>query len=118
MGAGTTNSNLKNTYSNVKVKLNNDNIDTGEKSIGCYIGDFVKTGIGTQLNTGAVVGPCSNIVSTTISPKYFKPFTWYINGDEKKYRIENFIETAKIIKNRRDKKLSNEEILFYKELSE
>ncbi len=118
IGAGTTNSNLKNTYSNVKVVIHENNIDTGQTSVGSFIGDFVRTGIGTQLNTGAVVGPCSNIVSTSISPKYFDSFSWYIDGKNDSYRISDFIKTAKNIKERRDKILSPAEISFFKELNQ
>jgi UDP-N-acetylglucosamine diphosphorylase/glucosamine-1-phosphate N-acetyltransferase len=118
LGAGTTNSNLKNTYSSVKVKLEQEEIDTGRCFIGSFIGDHVKTGIGTQLNTGTVIGPCSNIISNSISPKYFEPFSWFVNGEVSSYRFEDFIETAKRVMNRRSKKLSSKEFSFYQLLSQ
>ena len=67
LGAGTTNSNLKNNYSSVKVNLGEEEIETGKHFIGSFIGDHVKTGIGTQLNTGSVISPCSNIISNSSS---------------------------------------------------
>ena len=116
IGAGTTNSNLKNTYSTVKVNLGQEEIDTGRCFIGSFIGDNVKIGIGTQLNTGTVIGPCSNIISNSSSPKYFEPFSWYVEGNLASYRFEDFIETAKRVMHRRGMKLSSKEISFYKQL--
>ena len=61
LGAGTSNSNLKNNYSSVKVRLNEELVDTKSLHIGCFIGDHVKTAIGTQINTGTTIGPASMI---------------------------------------------------------
>ena len=117
LGAGTTNSDLKNNYSSVKVNFGQDEIETGKHFIGSFIGDHVKTGIGTQLNTGTIIGPCSNIISGAVSPKYFKPFSWYVDGNLSSYRCEDFIETAKQVKRRRGIKITSNEIAFFKKLS-
>ncbi len=118
LGSGTTNSNLKNNYSSVKVNLGKEEIETGKHFIGSFIGDHVKTGIGTQLNTGAVISPCSNIISNGVSPKYCEPFSWYVDGNLSSYRFEDFIKTAKQVKHRRGMKLSSKEISFFQQLSQ
>jgi len=61
LGAGTTNSNLKNTYGSIRMKYGEKTIDTGEQFLGCVIGDFSKTAIQTAIFTGKLVGVCSNV---------------------------------------------------------
>ena len=67
-GAGTNNSNLKNNYTSVKVQINGKSVDSDRLHIGCFIGDYVKTAIGTLLNTGTVIGPGSMIASEGFPP--------------------------------------------------
>ena len=109
MGAGTINSNLKNNYSTVKVQINGKSIDSKRIHMGCFIGDYVKTAIGTLLNTGSVIGPGAMIASEGFAPKTIKPFTWYIKGKHQKVNLEKFIETEKLVKERRGQKLSTVE---------
>ncbi|PIU10613.1 hypothetical protein COT27_02170 [Candidatus Kuenenbacteria bacterium CG08_land_8_20_14_0_20_37_23] len=52
LGAGTTNSNLKNTYGKIKMQ----NVETKEQLLGCVIGDYTKTAINTAIFTGKVIG--------------------------------------------------------------
>ena len=55
LGASTTNSDLKNDYSEVKITLDGrTQIPTGSNKVGALIGDHAKTSIGTLLNTGAL----------------------------------------------------------------
>ena len=63
LGAGTSNSNLKNNYSSVKVHINDQLVDSDSLHIGCFVGDHVKTAIGTLINTGSVIGTASMIAS-------------------------------------------------------
>ena len=60
IGAGTSVSNLKNTYSTVVV----GGIDTGETFFGCIIGDYVKTAINTSIFTGKVIGASAHLYGT------------------------------------------------------
>ena len=76
LGAGTTTSNLKNTYGTVKVHLNGSLVDSGRMFVGLIAGDHVKTGINATLDTGTVLGAGSNIYGTSIPPKYISPFSW------------------------------------------
>tara|TARA_Y100000590_G_scaffold469966_1_gene661008 strand:- start:1446 stop:2663 length:1218 start_codon:yes stop_codon:yes gene_type:complete len=116
LGAGTTNSNLKNNYSEVYINLDRKKVNTGSSFIGSFIGDHVKTGIGTQLNTGSVYGPCSSIVSSGLAPQNVEPFSWIVNGNQTLYQFEKFIDTAKKVMQRRNRKLSRYEISFFKQL--
>jgi len=60
IGAGTTNSDLKNTYGTIRTTIGERIIDTGEIKYGCLIGDFVKTSIGTYIYAGKKIGIASH----------------------------------------------------------
>jgi len=109
LGAGTTTSNLKNNYSNVSVKWDGDLIDTESIFFGSIIGDHVKTAIGTNLNTGTVIGVGSNIVSQSFPPRYIPPFSLYYKGKVTKISFDDFCETAEKVMSRREKSFSIEE---------
>ena len=61
VGAGTTNSNLKNTYGEVNVVHGGQKISTGMRLMGCIIGDYTKTAINTAILTGKFIGAGSMI---------------------------------------------------------
>jgi len=106
LGALTTNSDLKNDYSNVSVYLNGKPVDTGELKVGSFIGDHTKTSIGTFFNTGTIVGIMCNITADNILPKYFPSFVWFVNGKFMKgYGVDYSIKTAKIAMERRNRNL-------------
>ena len=64
LGAGTSNSNLKNTYGTVRVEYEDGKQDTGMLFFGCVIGDFTKAAINTSIFTGKILGVCSNVYGT------------------------------------------------------
>jgi UDP-N-acetylglucosamine diphosphorylase/glucosamine-1-phosphate N-acetyltransferase len=99
LGAGTTNSDLKNTYGTVRLRVGAEQIDTGRQFLGSLIGDHVKTAIGTMLDTGTVIGCGANVFGTVRPPKYVPPFAW---GDTTK-RVERdaFLTLARRVMPRR-----------------
>ena len=117
LGAGTTNSNLKNNYSPVKVHINDELVDSKSLHVGCFIGDHVKTAIGTLINTGSVIGAASMIASYGFIPKTLPPFSWYVNKKHQRIDIDKFILTAEIVKNRRNKNFSKIEKELYKKIA-
>jgi UDP-N-acetylglucosamine diphosphorylase/glucosamine-1-phosphate N-acetyltransferase len=80
LGAGTTTSNLKNTYGPVRLRLPSGQVETGLQFLGSLIGDHVKTAIGTQLNTGTLIGAGANVFGAARPPKYVAPFAWGDTG--------------------------------------
>lgn len=56
LGAGTCNSDLKNTYGKISVKKGSGKINTGEQFLGCVIGDYSKSAINTSIFTGKTIG--------------------------------------------------------------
>ncbi|MBP87427.1 MAG: glucose-1-phosphate thymidylyltransferase [Planctomycetaceae bacterium] len=59
LGAGTCNSDLKNTYGLVNVEYQGEKIATGMQFVGCIMGDYAKTAINTSIFTGKTIGVCS-----------------------------------------------------------
>jgi UDP-N-acetylglucosamine diphosphorylase/glucosamine-1-phosphate N-acetyltransferase len=106
-GAMSTNSDLKNDYSSVKVTLNGRLVDTGSLKVGSFIGDFTKTAIGTLLNTGINIGVCCNILGTgLVAEKEIPDFTWYTSKRQHEYRLDKALDVIKRTMARREKTLS------------
>lgn len=82
LGALTTNSDLKNDYSSVKVPLSGVAIDSGEMKVGCFIGDHTKTAIGSLFNTGSSIGVmCLILPDGELLPKHVPSFSRIWHGD-------------------------------------
>jgi UDP-N-acetylglucosamine diphosphorylase/glucosamine-1-phosphate N-acetyltransferase len=99
LGALTTNSDLKNNYGPVRLWTPGGQVDTGQRKIGCFLGDHVKTAIGTLLNTGTVLEAGSNIFGG-MPPKYVPPFSW--GEPDVVYGLDRFLATAETVMGRRD----------------
>lgn len=107
LGAMTTNSDLKNNYGNVRIWTPAGQVDSGERKLGCMLGDHVKTAIGTLLNTGTVVGAGANLFGGEMPPHYVPPFAWGTGSDAGEYELERFLATAEIVMSRRNVSLSS-----------
>lgn len=79
MGAGTTNSNLKNNASEVKLWTPKGEMTAGTKC-GVMMGDYSRTAVNTAINTGTVIGVCSNVFGAGLTPKYIPSFSWGSEG--------------------------------------
>lgn len=110
-GAMTTNSDLKNNYSNIRVSINESTVDTESIKVGSFIGDHTKFGIGTLLNTGINIGVCCNIFGgTLIVDKEVPSFRWGNSENYEQYHFDKAIETARRSVARRNCSLSKHEI--------
>lgn len=72
LGAGTCNSDLKNTYGEVVMEYSNRKVKTGMQFVGSFIGDYAKTAINTSIFTGKTIGACSMVYGfvTTNVPSF------------------------------------------------
>lgn len=72
LGAGTCNSDLKNTYGSVKMEYRGEKIATGMQFVGCIMGDYAKSAINTGIFTGKTIGACSMVYGfvTTNVPSF------------------------------------------------
>tara|TARA_B100000700_G_scaffold168119_1_gene185669 strand:- start:305 stop:1321 length:1017 start_codon:yes stop_codon:yes gene_type:complete len=107
LGALTTNSDLKNNYTSVRIWTPQGDEDSGLIKVGCFIGDHVTTGIGTLLNTGAVIGAGSNIFGGLMAPSVVPPFSWGSGEYFEDHRLEKFLQTAERVMARRGQKLTS-----------
>lgn len=101
LGAGTTTSNLKNTYGPVQLWTPTGLRDTELQFLGSMMGDHAKTGIGTMLTTGCVVGAAANIYGGDTTPKYIPPFAWGDHAPYGRFEIDKFIQVAERMMQRR-----------------
>jgi len=72
LGAGTCNSDLKNTYGPVNMEYHGQKVATGMQFVGAIIGDYAKTAINTGIFTGKTIGACSMVYGfvTTNVPSF------------------------------------------------
>jgi UDP-N-acetylglucosamine diphosphorylase/glucosamine-1-phosphate N-acetyltransferase len=82
MGAGSTNSNVKNTAGEVKVwnYATNSYIGVGQKC-GLIMGDYSRVAINSAVNTGTIVGVSCNVFGAGLLPTIFNNFSWGISGN-------------------------------------
>jgi UDP-N-acetylglucosamine diphosphorylase/glucosamine-1-phosphate N-acetyltransferase len=109
LGALTTNSDLKNDYSNVKVPLAGEPIDTGATKVGCFIGDHTKSALGCLFNTGSSIGVMTMLLPAgELLPKHVPSFTRYWHGqlDDLPGGLDSSLGAACIAMGRRKQSLT------------
>ncbi len=114
LGADTNNSDLKNTYGNIKIRMEDRIIDTGRMFMGLLCGDHTKSSINAMFTTGTVAGICGIVVREWFMPNFIRSFSWGGKNDSPQYHFKKAIETAKIVMQRRNKILTPEEIELMK----
>lgn len=102
IGAGTNNSDLKNNYSPVRMWSAGMVRQTGRQFLGFIMGDHSKTGIGTLLNSGTVVGFNCNIYGSELSDKFVPSFSWGRSGETTDYDLGKALLTAQVVMERRN----------------
>lgn len=108
LGAGTVTSNLKNTYGPVRVQTTADGpaVDTGRDRLGTVMGDFVRTGIGTRLNTGSWVEPAVSLALSAIAPKRVAAFSFVTDAGDRLYDWGAFETAVSRMMSRKNEALS------------
>ena len=104
LGAGTTGSNLLNTYGDVLCRQmpDTERENTGETFLGAIIGDHVKTAIGTRLMTGAILHTGCMVAQTAPVVGTVAPFTWATDAGHREYRLSKFLHVMRTAMGRRD----------------
>jgi UDP-N-acetylglucosamine diphosphorylase/glucosamine-1-phosphate N-acetyltransferase len=101
LGALTTTSNLKNTYGPVQLWTPSGVRGTGQQFLGTLFGDHSKTGIGTMLSTGSVIGAGANVFGGNMPPKAVPPFAWGDSEPYDTYDVTKFLAVAELVMSRR-----------------
>lgn len=90
LGAGTCNSNIKNTAGPIQMWDEYKQIwETVGKKMGMLVGDYSRFAIQSSINTGSYIGVSANIFGNGLLPKFIPNFTW---GVVQGYQIEKAIE--------------------------
>lgn len=109
LGADTNNSNLKNNYAEVKLWSYKEKrfVKTGLQFCGLIMGDYAKSAINTQFNTGTVVGICANVFQSGFPPNLIKHYSWGGNSDAPIFSFDRACEAAEKMMERRKIKFSS-----------
>ncbi|MCS3796939.1 putative sugar nucleotidyl transferase [Niastella sp. OAS944] len=116
LGAGTSNSNIKNTASDVNVWHfhSREYMKAGLKC-GLLLGDYSRAAINTSFNTGTVVGICANVFGDGMPPKFIPNFTWGNKGLSL-YEFEKALKDIANWKKLKNQSLTEEEITQLKHI--
>jgi UDP-N-acetylglucosamine diphosphorylase/glucosamine-1-phosphate N-acetyltransferase len=105
LGALTTTSDLKNTYGPVQLWTPSGVRSTGQQFLGTLFGDHAKTGIGTMLTTGTVIGAGANVFGANVPPRAVPPFAWGDGEPYDTYDVTRFLVVAERVMSRRQVEL-------------
>ncbi len=97
LGANTNTSNLKNNLGSIKIwdYLKGGFDSTNLQFCGSFIGDHVKLGINTMLNSGTVIGVGANVFGEGFPRKFISSFAWGGTAGFSTFQLKKFEETAK-----------------------
>lgn len=118
LGAGTSNSDLKNTYGECSIEYEGKTLNTGLQFLGCVVGDYTKTAINTSIFTGKMIGVASflyGFISTNVAS-----FTNYARsfGQVTEVSVEVAIKTQTRVARRRKLEMSPTDTLLMQDLFE
>lgn len=115
LGAGTTTSNLKNTYGEIRVRIDDREVATGRQFLGSVIGDHSKTAILTRLSAGTYVGFSSMVALPGFAPRLVPSYTFLTDKGATRYEMAKAIEVAKRVFARRDRQFNetDEQLMRY-----
>lgn len=115
LGSGTTTSNLKNTYGEIRARIGSREIPTGRQFLGSVIGDHSKTAVLSRLSAGAYLGFYSMLDGIGTACRYVPSFTFQTGDGPEPYRMDKAIEVTKRVFSRRDREFNatDEQVMRY-----
>jgi glucose-1-phosphate thymidylyltransferase len=102
IGAGTSNSDLKNTYGSIKIDFQKQKIDTKKTFFGCVIGNYSKLAINTSIYTGKTIGINTHVLGNVL--ENIGDFILYQKGigkENQNYYLDSAFVTQKRMFERR-----------------
>jgi len=108
LGAGSTFSNLKNTYGNVRLDIGGSKVDSGMLKLGPVVGDMSKASIGTLVYSGRMLGTSCHVAG--LVGRNVPSYT-YSDGSGRMVEllIESVVETQRRMVERRGNTLTRAE---------
>ncbi len=118
IGAGTSNSNVKNTATDVSIwnSFTSENEQAGLKC-GVIMGDYTKVAINSSINTGSVYGVCCNVFGEGLLPKLIPDFCWGAKGISR-YEFDKAVANIHNWMRMKNKELTATEISILKYIFE
>jgi len=117
IGAATTNSDLKNTYGTVKIRIKERLVDTERTKVGCFMGDHAKTSIGTQIYTGLKIGVAAHVHGfVTQDVPSFTVWAKSLGAQPVELFLKSVVETQKRVFARRGVKQTKEDVELLKKI--
>jgi len=109
LGAGATNSNVKNTAGIVSVWdfHTSQYVPVGQKC-GVIMGDYCTVAIQSAMNTGSMYGTCCNVFGTGLLPTIIESGSWGVNGT--RYQLPKAIAAISNWKQLKGKSFTADEI--------
>ncbi|MCB0665897.1 MAG: hypothetical protein KDC80_08760 [Saprospiraceae bacterium] len=100
LGALTSNSNLRNTFSEIKSwNYQTEQMDSlGKRKCGFFMGDYSRTAILTQINSGAVIGISCHVFGAETITSFIPSFTWGNQDHPVEYQLEKAIDAISIFR--------------------
>ncbi|NND32392.1 MAG: glucose-1-phosphate thymidylyltransferase, partial [Saprospiraceae bacterium] len=110
LGALTSNSNLRNSFTDIQLwdYKQSRPMPTGHHKCGFFMGDFSRTAIQTQINSGTVIGVSSHVFGNGMAKVLVPSFTWGGIDDTELYDVEKAIAAAAKFCSFKDQSLTNE----------
>ena len=82
MGAGAITSNVKSDKTSVKIRSDEETVETGMKKLGAILGDLVEIGCGSVLCPGTVIGSGSTVYPLSMVRGYVPAGSIYKKAGE------------------------------------
>ena len=103
LGAGTTISNLLNSYEEVSVRMTpgGSRRPTNRLFVGAFVGDFVRTAIGTKISTGTVIGTGAMLAEESTITGAVPSFAWWTPSGRRTWRFDKFVNSLQTVMARR-----------------
>lgn len=110
LGAGTTISNLLNSYEEVSVRMTpgGSRRRTNRLFVGAFVGDFVRTAIGTKISTGTVIGTGAMLAEESTITGAVPSFAWWTPSGRRTWRFDKFVTSLQTVMARRGQVPSSE----------
>jgi len=120
LGAGTSNSNLKNNYAEVKTWEYTEErfVNTGLQFCGLIMGDHSKCGINTMFNTATVIGVSANIFGSNFPRNFIPSFSWGGASKMISYALDKAHETTDKVMSRKNEEYTDEDKRIMKHIFE
>jgi UDP-N-acetylglucosamine diphosphorylase/glucosamine-1-phosphate N-acetyltransferase len=115
-GAGTSNSNVKNTGGDVKMwDQQTRSFMVAGKKCGMIMGDYSRCAINSSINTGTTIGVSCNIFDGTYPDKHLPSFSW---GNHERYVFHKACNDAANWKNMKGKEFTGKDRLILQRIFE